>query len=169
MEHLSNHVICENKRNRYKEVLNKAALDKSKEIAAEEIASWSAANWMESKYPYLTRKEAEAIGKNLVKKASPFVAGASYLYGTQKNHERFKSQYNAFRAGAYVTLPISLGGWGGALVVTAIGSSIVGIIAAPIIAGEIVYWVEENKKAWETMEKDNENDNEEIYSQEERK
>lgn len=38
-----------------------------------------------------------------------------------------------------------------------------------IIAGEIVYWVEENKKAWETMEKDNENDNEEIYSQEERK
>ena len=49
MEHLSNHVICENKRNRYKEVLNKAALDKSKEIVAEEIASWSAANWMESK------------------------------------------------------------------------------------------------------------------------
>ncbi len=47
MEHLFNHVICENKRNRYKEVLNKAALDKSKEIAAEEIASWSAANWME--------------------------------------------------------------------------------------------------------------------------
>ena len=61
-------------------------------------------------------------------------------------------------------MPISLGGWGGALAVTAIGSSIVGIIA-----GEIVYWVEENKKAWETMEKDNENDNEEIYSQEERK
>ena len=61
-------------------------------------------------------------------------------------------------------MPISLGGWGGALVVTAIGSSIVAIIA-----GEIVYWVEENKKAWETMEKDNENDNEEIYSQEERK
>ena len=90
MEHLSNHVICENKRNRYKEVLNKAALDKSTEIVAEEIASWSAANWMESKYPYLTRKEAEAIGKNLVKKASPFVAGASsYLYGIQENHERF--------------------------------------------------------------------------------
>ena len=68
-------------------------------------------------------------------------------------------------------MPISLGGWCGALVVTAIGSSIVGIIAAPIIAGGIVYWVEENKKAWETMEKDNENDNdnEEIYSQEERK
>ena len=79
MEHLSNHVICENKRNRHKEVLNKAALDKSKEIAAEEIASWSAANWMESKYPYLTRKEVEAIGKNLVKKARPFVTGASYL------------------------------------------------------------------------------------------
>lgn len=66
-------------------------------------------------------------------------------------------------------MPISLGGWGGALVVTAIGSSIVGIIAAPIIAGEIIYWVEENKKAWETMEKDKKNDNEEIYSQEERK
>ena len=90
MEHLSNHVICENKRNRYKEVLNKAALDKSKEIAAEGIVSWSAANWIESKYPYLTRKEAEAIGKNLVKKASPFVAGSSsYLYGIQENHERF--------------------------------------------------------------------------------
>lgn len=68
-------------------------------------------------------------------------------------------------------MPISLGGWCGALVVTAIGSSIVGIIAAPIIAGGVVYWVEENKKEWETMEKDNENDNdnEEIYSQEERK
>ena len=35
-------VILE-KHNRYKEALNKAALDKSKEIAAEEIASWSAA------------------------------------------------------------------------------------------------------------------------------
>ena len=79
MEHLSNHVICENKRNRYKEVLNKAAMDKSKEIAAEGIVSWSAANWIESKYPYLTRKEVEAIGKNLVKKARPFVTGASYL------------------------------------------------------------------------------------------
>jgi hypothetical protein len=66
-------------------------------------------------------------------------------------------------------LPISLGGWGGALAVTVTGSSIVGIIAAPIIAGGVVYWVEENKKAWETMEKDKKNDNEEIYSQEERK
>ena len=130
-------VILE-KHNGYKEVLNKAALDKSKEIAAEGIASWSAANWMESEYPYLTRKEAEAIGKNLVKKVSPFVAGASYLYGIQENHERFKSPYNAFRADAYDTLPISLG-------------------------------YEENKKAWETMEKDKKNDNEEIYSQEERK
>ena len=54
MEHLSNHVIRENKCNGYKEVLNKAALDKSKEIAAEGIASWSAANWIESEYPYLT-------------------------------------------------------------------------------------------------------------------
>ena len=161
-------VIIE-KHNRYKEVLNKAALDKSKEIAAEEIASWCAANWMESEYPYLTRKEAEAIGKNLVKKASPFVAGASYLYGTQENHERFKSPYNAFRADAYDTLPISLGYLGGALAVTATGSSIVGIIAAPIIAGGVVYWVEENKKEWETMEKDKKNDNEEIYLQEERK
>ncbi|MFR5184048.1 MAG: hypothetical protein ACLTDY_04020 [Dialister invisus] len=53
---------------------------------------------------------------------------------------------------------------GGALAVTATGSSIVGIIA-----GGVVYWVEENKKAWETMEKDKKNDNEEIYSQEERK
>ena len=161
-------VILE-KHNGYKEVLNKAAMDKSKEIAAEGIVSWSAANWMESEYPYLTRKEAEAIGKNLVKKASPFVAGASYLYGTQENHERFKSPYNAFRADAYDTLPISLGYLGGALAVTATGSSIVGIIAAPIIAGGVVYWVEENKKEWETMEKDKKNDNEEIYSQEERK
>lgn len=104
-----------------------------------------------------------------MKKAGRFCSRCVLLIRNTENHERFKSQYNAFRAGAYVTLPISLGGWGGALVVTAIGSSIVGIIAAPIIAGEIVYWVEENKKAWETMEKDNENDNEEIYSQEERK
>lgn len=44
-------------------MLNKAALDKSKEIAAEGIVSWSAANWMESEYPYLTRKEAEGIEK----------------------------------------------------------------------------------------------------------
>ena len=111
MEHLSNHVIRENKCNGYKEMLNKAALDKSKEIAAEGegIVSWSAANWMESEYPYLTRKEAEAIGKNFVKKASPFVAGASYLYGTQENHERFKSPYNAFSADAYDTLPYHLG------------------------------------------------------------
>ena len=99
-------VIIE-KHNGYKEMLNKAALDKSKEIAAEGIASWSAANWMESEYPYLTRKEAEAIGKNFVKKASPFVAGASYLYGIKENHERFKSPYNAFSADAYDTLPIS--------------------------------------------------------------
>ena len=165
---LPGQVILE-KHNGYKEMLNKAALDKSKEIAAEGIASWSAANWMESEYPYLTRKEAEAIGKNFVKKASPFVAGASYLYGTQENHERFKSPYNAFRADAYDTLPISLGYLGGALAVTATGSSIVGIIAAPIIAGGVVYWVEENKKEWETMEKDKKNDNEEIYLQEERK
>lgn len=106
---LSGQVIIE-KRNGYKEMLNKAALDKSKEIASEEIASWCAANWMESEYPYLTRKEVEVIGKNLVKKASPFVAGASYLYGIQENHERFKSPYNAFSADAYDTLPISLGG-----------------------------------------------------------
>ena len=115
MEHLSNHVIRENKCNGYKEMLNKAALDKSKEIASEEIASWCAANWMESEYPYLTRKEAEAIGKNLVKKASPFVAGASYLYGTQENHERFKSPYNAFRADILDVLPISAGMLGGAV------------------------------------------------------
>ena len=130
MEHLSNHVICENKRNRYKEVLNKAALDKSKEIVAEEIASWSAANWMESKYPYLTRKEAEAIGKNLVKKASPFVAGASsYLYGIQENHERFKSPYNAFSADAYDTLPISLGiigAWWGSALGGPVGGAVLG-------------------------------------------
>ena len=107
-------VIIE-KRNGYKEALNKAALDKSKEIAAERIASWSAANWMESEYPYLTRKEAEAIGKNLVKKASPLVAGAFYLYGTQENHERFKSPYNGFRADVLDILPISAGMLGGAV------------------------------------------------------
>ena len=64
---------------------------------------------MESEYPYLTRKEAEAIGKNLVKKASPLVAGGFYLYGIQENHERFKSPYNAFRADIYDTLPITFG------------------------------------------------------------
>ena len=116
-------VILE-KHNRYKEALNKAALDKSKEIAAEEIASWSAANWMESEYPYLTRKEAEAIGKNLVKKASPLVAGGFYLYGIQENHERFKSQYNAFSADIYNTLPISAGMLGGAIGGTVMGGQV---------------------------------------------
>ena len=76
---------------------------------------------MESEYPYLTRKEAEAIGKNLVKKASPLVAGASYLYGIQENHERFKSPYNAFSADAYDTLPISAGMLGGAIGGTVMG------------------------------------------------
>ena len=107
-------VILE-KHNGYKEVLNKAALDKSKEIAAEGIVSWSAANWMESEYPYLTRKEADGIGKNLVKKASPLVAGGFYLYGIQENHERFKSPYNAFKADILDVLPISAGMLGGAV------------------------------------------------------
>ena len=125
---LPGQVILE-KHNGYKEVLNKAALDKSKEIAAEGIASWSAANWIESEYPYLTRKEAEAIGKNLVKKASPFVAGAFYLYGIQENHERFKSPYNAFRADAYDTLPISLGiigAWWGSALGGPVGGAVLG-------------------------------------------
>ena len=113
-------------------MLNKAALDKSKEIAAEGIASWSAANWMESEYPYLTRKEVEAIGKNLVKKASPFVAGASYLYGTQENHERFKSPYNAFRADILDVLPIVAGG--DAAVIGGFAGP-TGAIAAGVLAG----------------------------------
>jgi len=133
MEHLSNHVIRENKCNGYKEMLNKAALDKSKEIAAEGIiVSWSAANWMESEYPYLTRKEAEAIGKNLVKKASPLVAGGFYLYGIQENHERFKSPYNAFRADILDVLPIVAGG--GADVIDGFAGP-TGAIAAGVLAG----------------------------------
>ena len=133
MEHLSNHVIRENKCNGYKEMLNKAALDKSKEIAAEGIiVSWSAANWMESEYPYLTRKEAEAIGKNLVKKASPLVAGGFYLYGIQENHERFKSPYNAFRADILDVLPIVAGG--GADVIDGFAGH-TGAIAAGVLAG----------------------------------
>ena len=133
MEHLSNHVIRENKCNGYKEMLNKAALDKSKEIAAEGIiVSWSAANWMESEYPYLTRKEAEAIGKNLVKKASPLVAGGFYLYGIQENHERFKSPYNAFRADILDVLPIVAGG-GTAVIGGFAGPT--GAIAAGVLAG----------------------------------
>ena len=151
MEHLSNHVIRENKRNGYKEVLNKAALDKSKEIAAEGIVSWSAANWMESEYPYLTRKEAEAIGKNLVKKASPLVAGAFYLYGIQENHERFKSPYNAFSADAYDTLPISLGiigaWWGSAL-----GGPVGGAVIGGTISIGASVWVKIEKDKWEQQQ-----------------
>ena len=114
-------------------MLNKAALDKSKEIAAEGIiVSWSAANWMESEYPYLTRKEAEAIGKNLVKKASPLVAGGFYLYGIQENHERFKSPYNAFRADILDVLPIVAGG--GADVIDGFAGP-TGAIAAGVLAG----------------------------------
>ena len=124
-------VILE-KRNGYKEVLNKAAMDKSKEIAAEGIVSWSAANWMESEYPYLTRKEAEALGKNLVKKASPLVAGAFYLYGIQENHERFKSPYNAFRVDILDVLPIVAGG--GAAVIGGFAGP-TGAIAAGVLAG----------------------------------
>ena len=143
-------VILE-KHNRYKEALNKAALDKSKEIAAEEIASWSAANWMESEYPYLTRKEAEAIGKNLVKKASPLVAGGFYLYGIQENHERFKSPYNAFSADAYDTLPISAGMLGGAIGGTVMGipGSIIGFVFA---TGTATWYVENEKSRWEKDE-----------------
>ena len=143
-------VIIE-KRNGYKEALNKAALDKSKEIAAEGIASWSAANWMESEYPYLTRKEAEAIGKNLVKKASPLVAGGFYLYGIQENHERFKSPYNAFSADAYDTLPISAGMLGGAIGGTVMGipGSIIGFVFA---TGTATWYVENEKSRWEKDE-----------------
>ena len=147
-------VIIE-KRNGYKEVLNKAALDKSKEIASEEIASWCAANWMESEYPYLTRKEAEAIGKNLVKKASPFVAGASYLYGTQENHERFKSPYNAFRADAYDTLPITFGVLGTAVGVAWIGSA--GTVIGPLAGITTAVSVELEKQKWEEKEQNQQN------------
>ena len=143
-------VILE-KHNRYKEALNKAALDKSKEIAAEGIVSWSAENWMESEYPYLTRKEAEAIGKNLVKKASPLVAGGFYLYGIQENHERFKSPYNAFSADAYDTLPISAGMLGGAIGGTVMGipGSIIGFVFA---TGTATWYVENEKSRWEKDE-----------------
>ena len=137
-------VILE-KHNGYKEVLNKAALDKSKEIAAEGIVSWSAANWIESEYPYLTRKEAEAIGKNLVKKASPLVAGGFYLYGIQENHERFKSPYNAFRADILDVLLIVAGG--GAAVIDGFAGP-TGAIAAGVLAGgekTATYGVEASK------------------------
>ena len=147
-------VIIE-KRNGYKEVLNKAALDKSKEIASEEIASWCAANWMESEYPYLTRKEAEAIGKNLVKKASPFVAGAFYLYGIQENHERFKSPYNAFRADAYDTLPITFGVLGTAVGVAWIGSA--GTVIGPLAGITTAVSVELEKQKWEEKEQNQQN------------
>jgi len=124
--------IIRGKNDRYKEALNKAAIDKSKEMAEEGIVSWSAANWMESEYPYLTRKEAEAIGKNLVKKASPLVAGGFYLYGIQENHERFKSPYNAFRADILDVLPIVAGG--GAAVIDGFAGP-TGAIAAGVLAG----------------------------------
>ena len=144
---LPGQVILE-KHNGYKEVLNKAALDKSKEIAAEGIASWSAANWMESEYPYLTRKEAEAIGKNLVKKASPFVAGASYLYGIQENHERFKSPYNAFKADALDILPI-VGGTMAGVITSSVGGPGVGLFTGVYLNPH----VKEKKDIIETDEK----------------
>ena len=146
---LSGQVILE-KHNGYKEALNKAALDKSKEIAAEGIASWSAANWMESEYPYLTRKEAEAIGKNLVKKASPFVAGAFYLYGIQENHERFKSPYNAFRADVLDVLPIVAGG--GAAVIGGFAGPAGAIAAGVLAGGTATYGVEAYKQKMEALE-----------------
>ena len=126
---LPGQVILE-KHNGYKEMLNKAAMDKSKEIAAEGIASWSAANWMESEYPYLTRKRSGGNREKLCEESHPFVAGASYLYGTQENHERFKSPYNAFRADAYDTLPITFGVLGTAVGVAWIGSA--GTVIGPL-------------------------------------
>ena len=143
-------VIIE-KRNGYKEALNKAALDKSKEIAAERIASWSAANWMESEYPYLTRKEAEAIGKNLVKKASPLVAGAFYLYGTQENHERFKSPYNGFKADVLDILPISAGMLGGAVGMY-FGGPVGAVGIGTLTTGVVDYRVEQYKLEIERKE-----------------
>ena len=134
---LPGQVILE-KHNGYKEMLNKAALDKSKEIAAEGIASWSAANWMESEYPYLTRKEAEAIGKNFVKKASPFV-----------------SPYNAFRADAYDTLPITFGVLGTAVGVAWIGSA--GTVIGPLAGITTAVSVELEKQKWEEKEQNQQN------------
>ena len=150
-------VILE-KHNGYKEVLNKAALDKSKEIAAEGIVSWSAANWMESEYPYLTRKEAEAIGKNLVKKASPFVAGASYLYGIQENHERFKSPYNAFRADILDVLPI-VGGTMAGVITSSVGGPGVGLFTGIFTGVYLNQYVKEKKDIIETDEKYIDTDN----------
>ena len=106
---------------------------------------------MESEYPYLTRKEAEAIGKNLVKKASPFVAGVSYLYGTQENHERFKSPYNAFRADVLDILPISAGMLGGAVGMY-FGGPVGAVGIGTLTTGVVDYRVEQYKLEIERKE-----------------
>lgn len=110
---------------------------------------------MESEYPYLTRKEAEAIGKNLVKKASPLVAGGFYLYGTQENHERFKSPYNAFSADAYDTLPITFGILGTVAGVAWIGSA--GTVIGPLVGIATAVSVELEKQKWEEKEQSQQN------------
>ena len=99
---------------------------------------------MESEYPYLTRKEAEAIGKNLVKKASPLVAGASYLYGTQENHERFKSPYNAFKADALDILPI-VGGTMAGVITSSVGGPGVGLFTGIFTGVYLNQYVKEKR------------------------
>lgn len=71
--------------------------------------------------------------------------------GESPNFERFKSQYNAFSADIYNTLPISAGMLGEAVGGTIMGISglIIGIVFA---TGAATWYVENEKSRWEKDE-----------------
>ena len=79
------------------------------------------------------------------------VAGASYLYGIQENHEKFKSPYNAFRADVLDILPISAGMLGGAVGMY-LGGPVSAFCIGTLMTGVIGYRVEQYKLGIERKE-----------------
>lgn len=73
----------------------------------------------------------------------------------KENHERFKSPYNAFRADAYDTLPITFGVLGTAVGVAWIGSA--GTVIGPLAGITTAVSVELEKQKWEEKEQNQQN------------
>lgn len=134
---------------RHRDTLRNGILDKSKEIAVESAAGWSAANWLESKYPYLTREEAEAEGKALIKRAGPYIALGTYIHGVQENHARFTSFYDVVKADALDVIPLA----GGVLTGVVAGSvnSIIGVMGGLLVGAYFDEYVNEEKTVWRKM------------------
>ena len=130
------------------EPLREEVISKSKEIAVKGTAGWVASNWFESHYPYMTREEAEIAGRSLIKRAGPYVILGNYIYGAQKNHERFNSSYDAFKADALDVVPLA-----GGIITGAVAGSINPMLglASGIIVG--VYSEDYVRKEKDSMEK----------------